>query len=51
MRKKLTDFSFLHAANIGIPRIVDVIVIPNDKSIFLYHPEHLSGYLLFQSRV
>jgi hypothetical protein len=45
------DLSFLHTSNIWVPRVIDVIVIPDDKPITVHHPEHLSGYLLFQSRV
>jgi hypothetical protein len=50
-REKLINLLPLHAANIAVGWIVNMIVIPQNEAIFLEHPEHLGSHPLFHAGV
>src|SRR5207237_1091219 len=50
-RKKLRDLPPLYTPHIRIPRIIDMIVIPQDKAIVLHHTEYLRSHLLFHTGI
>ena len=49
--KKPKDLLFFYATNVGVPRIVNVKVVPDNEAIILKYSEHLCSYLRLQSRV
>jgi hypothetical protein len=50
-RKKLKDLPPLYTPNIRIPRVIDMVIIPQDMAIVLHHTKHLRSYLLFHTGI
>jgi hypothetical protein len=51
VREHSIDLMLLYSPHIRIPRVIDVIVIPEDETIVLQHPEHLGGYPSFHTEI
>jgi hypothetical protein len=49
--KELGNLTLWHSPHIGIPWVIDEIVIPQDETITLHDTQHFGRDLLFQAQI